>query len=396
MGNARLRAWWAHRQGLDGSLRGADAATVFTRSGWCRSVGGVSPYLACFARARLDRATVDAAVAALAIHELPAVRGCTYVLPAADYALGLSLGDAFGDGDMASARKLGVTDTEVDTLCTAVLEALGKKTLAPDALRDATGTAWRSLGEAGKKKGVTTTLPLALGRLQASGEIRRVPLNGRLDTQRYAYARWSPNPRRTYTLDTDAQRAALASSYFRWIGPATMKEFAWFSGFGVGGSTKAVAALGLTPIEKGSDLLLPATDMDAWAAFKTPKSPHYALVGTLDTIVAARRNITGLLDDADLTRSVVADKTGRELGMLADLPSHAVLDRGQVIGLWEYDPDAGEIVCALFGRKRDKALQAEIDATEAFIASDLGDARAFSLDSPASRTPRVARLRALA
>src|SRR5687767_314764 len=34
-----LRAWWAHRQGLDGSLAGAKPAEVLSRAGWARSVG---------------------------------------------------------------------------------------------------------------------------------------------------------------------------------------------------------------------------------------------------------------------------------------------------------------------------------------------------------------------
>ena len=84
------------------------------------------------------------------------------------------------------AAKLGVTEKEVDKLCDAVVSALAKGPLDPDGIRDATGKASRSLGEEGKKKGLTTTLPLALGRLQATGDIRRVPLNGRLDQQRYS------------------------------------------------------------------------------------------------------------------------------------------------------------------------------------------------------------------
>lgn len=47
----RLRAWWAHRQGLDGSLRGASPAEALARTGWARSVGGSGPYLGLFARA---------------------------------------------------------------------------------------------------------------------------------------------------------------------------------------------------------------------------------------------------------------------------------------------------------------------------------------------------------
>ena len=51
MNEAKLRAWWWHRQGLDGSLRGASPAAVLERSGWTRSIGGVGPYLPLFARA---------------------------------------------------------------------------------------------------------------------------------------------------------------------------------------------------------------------------------------------------------------------------------------------------------------------------------------------------------
>ncbi len=100
---------------------------------------------------------------------MPSARGCTYVVPACDFALALKAGEAFGDGEMKTAAKLGVTDKEIDKLCDAVLKALAKGPLDPDAIRDATGNASRNLGEEGKKKGLTTTLPLALGKLQVVG-----------------------------------------------------------------------------------------------------------------------------------------------------------------------------------------------------------------------------------
>src|SRR5439155_23853300 len=113
----RLRAWWARRQGLDGSLAGASAAEVLALTGWARSVGGSAPYLGLHARAGLDRAVVDAAVARLEVHELPSARGCTYVLPAADFALGLTVGAGAPEADIAAAgRRLGVTRTEIDEL----------------------------------------------------------------------------------------------------------------------------------------------------------------------------------------------------------------------------------------------------------------------------------------
>jgi hypothetical protein len=42
----------------------------------------------------------------------------------------------------------------------------------------------------------------------------------------------------------------------------------------------------------------------------------------------------------------------------------------------------------------DKALKKAVAATEEYIRRDLGDARSFSLDSPPSRAPRIAALRA--
>ena len=191
---ARLRAWWWQRQGLDGSLAGKTAAEVLDQAGWARSVGGANPYLTLFARAGLRRAAVDAAVAALDIHELPSARGCTYVVPANDFALALTVGQAFGGGEMNVARKLGVTDKDVDRLCDKVLAALAKGPLDPEALKAAARSAVKHLGEEGKKKGLTSTLPVALGRLQQSGHIRRVPTDGRLDQQRYKYTLWKANP----------------------------------------------------------------------------------------------------------------------------------------------------------------------------------------------------------
>jgi hypothetical protein len=413
MDTAKLRAFWAHRQGLDGTLRGRDPAEVLERAGWARSVGGVGPYLTLFARAGTSRAAADAAVQALRIHELPAARGCTYVVPSSEFALALRAGREFGDGEMRVAAKLGVTEKEVEALCAAVVKALGaagaKGTTAghgatvgsgataaldPDAIRAATGKASRSLGEAGKKKGLTTTLPLALGRLQRRGDIRRVPVNGRLDQQRYAYALWKPNPLAKDKRTTGDALTEMARRYFRWVGPATLLEFGWFAGLGVKATRQAAEPLGLVPAEPGGDRLLLPGDVAEFRAFRTPAKPQYALVSSLDAIAAARRDVRSLLDAQDMNRKVIADKVAVPVGGLSDLPSHAILDRGRLVGLWEFDPEAGSIVWAAFGAK-DKALEAAVRDTEAFVRDELGDARSFSLDSPKSRASRLQSLREL-
>src|SRR5262245_20556884 len=122
MDQTKLRAWWWQRQGLDGSLGGKKPAAILETSGWARSVGGVGPYLGLYSRGGIGREAADAAVANLEIHELPSARGCTYVLPAGDFALGLKVGEGF-DGDMRVALKLGVTEKEINRLCEAVLKA---------------------------------------------------------------------------------------------------------------------------------------------------------------------------------------------------------------------------------------------------------------------------------
>jgi len=390
----RLRAWWWHRQALDGRFASQSPGHVLAATGWARSVAGAGPYLGLLARCGVGRNQVDEAVANLAIHELPSARGCTYVVPASDFALALKVGQAFVDGDMAGARKLGVTDQEVDKLGIAVISALRAGPLEPDQIRTAVGGATRSLGEAGKKKGITSTLPLALGRLQAAGEIRRIPTNGRLDQQRYRYAIWQPNPLARYKASPEESNTELARRYFDWTAPATLAEFQWFSGLSVRAAKAAVASLDLEPIEPNDERLLPGHLRSAYLEFVPPPKPQYALVSSLDAVLLLRRNVKSLLAGADQSRQLpVGAGACQAAGSLTDLPSPAILDRGRIVGLWEYSPEDGEIVWMSLV-KADAALREAISRTEAFVRDQLGDARTFSLDSPKSRAPRIAGLRA--
>ena len=394
MNESLLRAWWAHRQGLDGSWMGKSAATVLTDTGWARSVAGIGPYLTLFSRAGLSRESVDASVAAAEIHELPAARGCTYVLPVTDFALGLKIGQPFREPEMKTARNLGVTDKEIEKLSDAVVVALKNGPLDPGQIRDAVGPAARSLGEDGKKKGMTTTLPIALGRLQAEGEIRRIPVNGRLDQQRYKYTRWLPNPLTSFKLSYNQCITELARRYFSWIGPATVAEFQWFSGLSQETCKTAIEPLNLVPLEAGSPRLMHRADLEELMAFQAPDKAQYKLISSLDGVSLLRRDLSSLLAREDLDRIVPVDKGERALGGLADLSSHAILDRGRVVGLWEFDPAAAEIVWISF-IKPDAAMREAVAETEAYIRDQVGDARSFSLDSPKSREPKLKALRAV-
>lgn len=386
MDDAKLRAWWFHRQGLDSRGCGeGEIASTLSRYGWARSVGGASPYLGFFARSGARRAAVDAALERLEIHELPSARGCTHVVPAEDYALALLSGASFGDGEKKVAYKLGVTDAEIAKLKKAVVAALESSSgpLDPDGLKDALGSKVRNLGEEGKKKGLTTTLSLALGDLQSEGQIRRIPTNGRLDQQRYRYALWRPSP--LAGSHAGEVTADLARRYFDWIGPATPAEFQWFSGLGAKAVKAAIASLKLVDIGIAGRLL-PESLLETWRKFEPPKEPSYALIGSIDSMVLLRRDLSLLLAGMDMSG----------ICGLVDLPSPAILDRGRIIGLWEYDPEAQEIAWATFpkvGAVSKSGLKSAVSRMEEFVRTDLGDARAFSLDSPKSRKPRIDALR---
>jgi hypothetical protein len=382
----KLRAWWFHRQGFNAKPHPASPAAVLAKSGWARSLGGCGPYLTLFSRAALSREAAGRAQASLEIHELPSARACTYVLPAEDFPLGLSLAQSSGDGEMRVAEKLGVTVKEIAKLREAVLAVLEKGPLDPDGIRQATGKAARSLGPEGQKKGLSSTLPLALGQLQRSGDIRRMPANGRLDQQRYQYTLWRPNPLTKFTFDASQAAMELAKRFFRWIAPATIADFQTFAGIGVKAAKAAVEPLKLQPISKDSDLLLLPSDRDAFESFVPPKDPCYHLVANLDSCVLLRRDLSILLEPKDVKHPLLPPDS------LAPMQSPVILDRGRIAGLWEYDP-AGESIAYMTFSKVDSLLKQAIAKTEEYIRTQLGDARTFSLDSPKSRAPKIAALR---
>jgi DNA glycosylase AlkZ-like len=304
----------------------------------------------------------------------------------------LTVGEPFSHAETRVASKLGVTEKEIDKLCDAVIKALAKGPLAPDEIRDATGSASRNLGEEGKKKGMVTTLPLAFGRLQVTGDIRRIPMNGRLDQQRYQYTIWRQNPLKNFKLSPDEANVELARRYFRWIGPATLSEFQQFAGLNVKETKATVEPMKLVPVENGSDRLMFAEDLEKFQSLKVPGKPQYALVSGIDSLALHRRDLTLLLDPKDRTNSMLKAADAKPGGGLFDLPDHAILDRGRVIGLWEYDVESESIIWTTFGVK-DKALNAVVEETRTYVREQLGDARSFSLDSPKSRIPRIQILR---
>lgn len=391
----KLASWWASRQGLL-EVSEWTAEEAIESTGWLRSVGGMAPYLSLFARAGLSRTSVDQEVASQKIHELPSARGCVHILPKADYALGLSLAYHFGSdtGFRPASKHYGFTQEELSRLEDRALQTLASGALDPKDIRKALGDEVRTFPPEAKKHGITTSLPMALASLQRTGKIRRIPVDGRLDGERYLYALWQDGPLPHGPLSQSGCLADLASLYWSWIGAASLKHFQWFSGVSLTKCREASSPLGLAQID-GTDLLARPEDLESLSRWQTPDEPLNRFVSSLDTILMGRRDLLSITAEADRTRPAYQEKGVVSIGSISDVSSHMIIDRGQIAGFWDYDPAEHKIVSHLW-RQPTKQFQEELERTEAFIRDEIGDARSFSLDSPASRQGRLEFLRSQA
>jgi hypothetical protein len=151
--------------------------------------------------------------------------------------------------------------------------------------------------------------------------------------------------------------------------------------------------LKLKPLADGDNHLVLPDRLEEFRAFKPPKEPHYVLVSSLDGILLLRRDVESLLSPEDMKQPAIDEKGKQlEVGGIKDLPSHAILDRGRVVGLWEFDPECQTIAWTSFIRSN-ADLEKAVRRTEEYVRTDLGDARSFSLDSPKSRVARIQALR---
>ena len=99
--------------------------------------------------------------------------------------------------------------------------------------------------------------------------------------------------------------------------------------------------------------------------------------------VLARRDTAPVLN-AQLKQFAIRDANG--------LHHHAIVVVGELVGVWEFDPEARRIVTRLWDT--DTRLRARVaDAaagTERFFRQQLGDAPLSAVDPPARRATRIA------
>lgn len=356
-----------------------------------RSVGSANPYLAIRARGGASRAEIEKAVAGVELVELVAARGCTYYVPREDAGVALrlaSMGNCLSEFKMAE-KHLGVTEAEITALTEGIARALEDGPLDPRGMATQVAEI-RHLGDEGKKRGMTTTLALGLSRLQLQGRIRRLPQEGRLDTERFRYTLWENGPRPA-ELDEETMAHEVARRYFAWAGPASEKEFREFSGLSA--KLSKLATEGLAPCPDYSGRLMHPEDVAAYEAVQ-PTEGRVVLLSSIDPWIHSRRNLPTLLDPADAHLTVPFGKGLADPTSLRELDSHPIVMDGVIVGMWEFDHDRREI--AAWAWRPCAAVDEAVAKTSAWISEELGDFRSFSLDSPSSRRPRIEQLRTLA
>jgi hypothetical protein len=388
--------------------RNASLLPTLERTGFVRTLGGVDVYLAVRARVPgMARADLDRAVEKHEAQVLPSVRGCIYLVPKREVPFALRAADllsrsrALRDQERAGLRRGEVEQVAKEAL--AALRKLGPSTT--DAIRRALpeGTL-RSLGEAGKKVGVSSALPPALRLLEFEGKIERTLEGGRLDTERYLWRAVEKSPLEAADLPDDPIDlwARLGEVFFRAAGLGTTKAFAEWAGISQRDATAAAAKLPLVPVSiEGVAETHFALEAERRALLEAGGAQEaIAFLPFEDNLVALRGGPAILVHSAHhgLSVPVWGSAKKEKLGEARYMSFRSVVAEGKVVGFWEYDPDSKKAIFACFDkvkpptRKRLAEAAAEVSK---FIAQDLGHGRSFSIDTEDELRKRVKLVRTL-
>ena len=404
----QARAFWCAKQGLSPRLV-APVATVLERTGWVRTLGGVDVYLAARARCPdLRRADLDSAVTRGELHVLPAARGCIYLVPERDRALALSFAASLSrpraERDFG---KLGLGERELDALTELVLAALATSPMTTNALRQALPEgAVRSLGDAGKKLGMSSPLPAVLRALEFEGHIERTLEDGRLDTERYVWRQAPPVYRdRILAVSEDPveRLAGVARRFLEMSGPVSIKQLAAWSGAGQRECKAALEALPVVPVSVAG-MRDPAwvldPDVDALAAACPPEDTSFTFLSVGDNLAVVYGGPAVFVDPRHHDRPVDSWGSGDRVVPLGEARylGHRMLVLGnRIVGFWEYDPVVAEIMCRTLDPLPSELRGHLIDASESltgFLRDDVGHGRSFSLDTDDALHLRAQALRA--
>ncbi|MEL7059139.1 MAG: crosslink repair DNA glycosylase YcaQ family protein, partial [Acidobacteriota bacterium] len=272
--------------------------------------------------------------------------------------------------------------------------------------RIALGDAVRSLGEVGKKVGLSSTLPPTLRRLEFAGRIERRLEDDRLDHERYRWQRatrpideaWDAKPARLRTL--------AARRFVEATGIAAVDAFATWSGFGKRDARAALDDAQLEPISidgvEGDfravpELLAEARSIDASLRHR-PSDPIF--LPFEDHLLAAFGGPAFWVDPRHHALPTPTWGSGPStLGTARRAWIRPILIGDRVRACWDWHPTERRIVVAPFdvdSSAERTHLRAAADRFGDALATELGHGRIHSIDGEKTARRRLERLAALA
>jgi hypothetical protein len=402
----RARAHWHARQGLASPVSGK-VDEVVAATGWPRTLGGSDVYLAVRARVPgMTRKTLDEAVEASRLQVTPAVRSCIYLVPRAEVPLVLRVAEEqYRRRTERELQKAGVDEKEVTALGAEVVKALKQGPLSPDGLRKVLPEgAVRSLGERGRKLGMSSPLPTALRYLEFEGKVERTLEGGRLDSERYE---WRLPARSPFTgarvpADPVERHAAIARRFFQGAGPATVRELCDWTALAQKDVSAAMERLPLAPIViegYAEEAFVLEDDLPALRA-AAPASKTLSFLAFEDNFIVLHGGPRAFVDPRHHGRPIPVwgSTKATTLGQATHMSMRALADGDRVAGLWEYDPDAGRVVFGTFEplpAARRKAAESQAEELGRFLREELGHARSFALDTETALRERARLVKAL-
>jgi winged helix DNA-binding protein len=385
---AHLRAWWFRRQGLTAHTSAKTVADCLRQTGWLATVGSTGVYLSMRARLPgISRETIDrAAMDGVDVIEVPGAHARPAILvPRDEMALALRLHWASYAKHAAPLFARGrYSETALKAIASQVCRVLDEGPLSTADIR-----AVVTHPEAGE------LLTGALIDLAVRGIVRRYPADGRLDSSEYLYELRHADDRPDLDAEGDATTVTLKATrlFLQRHGPGAVDEIADWAGLTKGAIRKAFVALRaerLTLDGWTDDAWLLPDEVRAWNRFAAD-SKRVVLLPYRDPFVSVRRP-PSVLARRNTARVLNAKLKPVAMREVTGLNHHTIVAGGELVGVWEYDPQTERIVTRVWNT--DKALRARVaDAageTERFVREQLGDAKLSAVDPPARRARRMA------
>ena len=377
-------------------------AEVVEQAGPIRTLGGVDVYLAIRARIPdFKRDQLDQAVEQRMVQVIPAARGCIYLVAKPDVPCALRFAAQLrASRDDREFKKAGIQEGELEQLGRVIVRTLQEQGhLSTTQLRKQLPEGcFRSLGDVGKKLGISSTLSPALRLLEFEGQIERFLKGQRLDSEKYLWDVTNLDQSSSLTdfSEPAARNRRLAEIYFRAAGLGTLKMFATWSGLNQRDSKAAIAELNLQTFQlESEDVALLGFD-----GIEPASIEGVSFLPFEDNLIALQAGPQRLVDPRhyDVPVPVWGRTRQATLGQALHSTLRSIIASNQIAGFWEYDPQGRRVETFCFADLTSQLEQEVRHSAEQlgnFINIELEHGRSFSIDTDKALSERVRFIRSL-